>query len=172
MDDPSELAKIAKGLKSLSIAVWMLVVISLLQAVAWIVPMVAPGLYLRHTASSVSVEKPEFESWTGLSIEEKIKRSSVVLITENKIEGKKLRAVIKEIPKQLPGTTFYYTVGEEYPPLSHATEADTRYGEGSLVLLKGSPASMGESYAIYNGSIYGLGDMPTKKIREIIEQLK
>ena len=173
MDDSSQLERIAKGVKGLSIAVWCLVAISVLQIAAWVVPFVAPNFYLKHTALSPVVPKEMLESWQGLTFEEKLTRSSVVLITENKQESGKVRAIIREKLKQAPNTIFHYSVGEEYLPLSILEpKENTQYGDGSLVLLQGSPATNRESYSIYNGSIRGLGDMPLSKVREIVAAAK
>lgn len=170
MDDPSQLSKIAGGVRALTIAVWCLVAINVIQVAAWLVPMLAPEFYMRRFATASGVPSERLESWEGLALEEKLKRSTVVLITENKREGDKIKAIIKDIPKHDPDTTFHYALGDEYRPLSATIRENTTYGEGAIVLLQGSPASMRESYSIYNGSISGLGDMPLEKVYRLIEQ--
>jgi hypothetical protein len=176
MDQSPQLERIANGVRGLSVAVWCLVAINCLQVVAWIVPFVAPSFYARQMASlssSPELPKQTFESWEGLAFDEKVKRASVILITENKQEGGKIRAIIKEQIKRAPNTTFHYSVGDEYlPGTILEPKPDTRYGDGSLVLLQGSPATSHGSYAIYNGSIPGLGEMPVSKIREIVAASK
>lgn len=164
MTQPPQLDRIEKLLKSLSIAVWCLVAVNT----------IAVGLSLArrepitHFAMTSGFEVPGFESWEGLTIEQKIARSSVVLITENKLGGGKLKAVIKEVPKRARDTTFYYAVGDEYPQLTETPREHTSYGDGAIVLLAGSPATMRESYPIYRGTIAGLGDMPMEKMRELL----
>ena len=101
---------------------------------------------------------------------EKLKRSSLILVTENRRDGDKMRAYIKDIPKRTPNTTFYFKVGDEYGPLSTNIREDTRYGDGALVLLHGSPATMKESYSIYGGSIAGLDEMPLAMVYKLIAQ--
>lgn len=173
MDEVPQLQRIAKGVRGLTIAVWCLVAINVLQVGAWIVPFVAPSFYASRIASTSPDMPSKFESWEGLTFEEKVKKASVILLTENKREGTRIRAIIKEELKHAPNTTLHYSVGDEYLPVS-VTEPkkDTHYGEGSLVLLQGSPATNSESYAIHNGSIPGLGEMPVSKVRDIIAKSK
>jgi hypothetical protein len=174
MNETSQLEMIAKGVRGLSVAVWCLVVINVLQVAAWLVPFVAPTFFAKQVVSlSPDLPKPTFESWEGMTFEEKVKRASIVLITENKKEGGKIRAMIKEELKRAPNTTFHYSLGDEYLPVSITEpKENTHYGEGSVVLLQGSPATNHGSYSIFNGSIPGLGEMPVSKVREIVAASK
>ncbi len=169
METTPQMEQIAKGIRGLTVAVWCLVAINVFQVAAWVVPMFAPNFYMRHIAPSTpDAPRESSESWRGLSFEDKVNRSSIVLITEYKREAGKLRAIIKEELKHKPGATYHYAVGDEYLPLSVVPKENTYYGEGSLVLLQGSPATNRESFAIYNGSISALGDMPLSKVRQIV----
>ena len=171
MEPTPQMERIAKGIRGLTIAVWCLVAVNVFQITAGVVPMFAPNFYMRHIAPSTPVAPRElFESWEGLSFEDKVKRSSIVLVTEYKLEGGKLRAVIKEELKHKAGVTYHYAVGDEYLPLSIVPRENTTYGEGSLVLLQGSPAVNRESYSIFNGRVSALGDMPLSKVRQIVAQ--
>jgi hypothetical protein len=171
MESTPQMEQIAKGIRGLTIAIWSLVAVSLFQVAAWMVPMLAPNFYMRYIAPSTpDAPRESFENWQGLSFEDKVKRSSIVLITEYKSEGGKLRAIIKEELKRQPGTTYHYAVGDEYLPLSIVPRENTTYGEGSLVLLQGSPAVNRESYSIFNGSVSSLGEMPLSKVRKIVAQ--
>src|SRR3990172_10424213 len=165
MEPIPQLEEIAKRIRGLTVAVWILAALYGLQVAAWLVPVLAPHFYISNVAPSSGIPRESFERWEGLSCEEKVKRASIVLITEYKLEEGKLRAIIKEELKRKPGTTSHYAVGDEYLPLSIVPEKNTRYGEGSLVLLEGSPATNRESYSIYNGSVRALGEMPISKIR-------
>src|SRR3990172_689206 len=151
MEPIPQLEEIAKRIRGLTVAVWVLAALYGLQVTAWLVPVLAPHFYISNVAPSSGIPRESFESWEGLSFEEKVKRASIVLI--------------KEELKRKPGTTSHYAVGDEYLPLSIVPEKNTRYGEGSLVLLEGSPATNRESYSIYNGSVRALGEMPISKIR-------
>src|SRR5881396_1839133 len=85
MEPTPQMERIAKGIRGLTIAVWCLVAVNVFQITAWVVPMFAPNFYMRHIAPSTPVAPRElFESWEGLSFEDKVKRSStkpVLLIT-------------------------------------------------------------------------------------------
>jgi hypothetical protein len=171
MEPTPQMERIAKGIRGLTVAVWCLVAINVFQVGAWVVPMFVPNFYMRHIAPSTpDTPRESFESWQGLSFEDKVKRSSIVLITEYKLEGGKLRAIIKEELKHKAGATYHYAVGDEYLPLSMVPRENTTYGEGSLVLFQGSPAVHRESYAIYNASVSALGEMPLSKVRQIVAQ--
>src|SRR5260370_32807999 len=102
MNDTSQFEGIARGVKRLSVAVWCLVAINVFQVAAWVVPFVAPTSYMKQLASSPGVPKEMFESWERLSFAEKVKRSSLVLVTENKREDGKIRAMVKEELKRAP----------------------------------------------------------------------
>jgi hypothetical protein len=174
MDESSQLERIRKSIRGLSMAVWCLVGIMAVQTAAWLVPFVAPNLYMKYlTPTTPDMPRQSFESWDGLTFDEKVNRASVILLTENRPEGGKIRAIIREELKRKSGTTLHYSVGDEYLPASILEpKENTRYGDGSLILLQGSPAVSSGSYSIYNGSIPGLGEMPLSKVRELIAKSK
>ena len=172
MESSEKLDGIAKAIRRLTVAVWFLVAIGFIQMAAWLVPFVTSTFYMKVAGTSVGIPKEAFESWEGLSFEDKVKRASIILVTENRHESGKIRAFIKEELKRAPGTAFHYSVGDEYLPLAVVPRENTNYGDGALVFLQGSPATNRESYAIYNGSISALGEMPLPKVRQIIAQSK
>jgi hypothetical protein len=169
MNDSSQLEQIARSVRGLKIAVWVLVIVNVLQASAWIVPFLAPE-FVAGKVLSAAMPNEILESWTGLTLEEKIKRSSIIVITEYKADGGKLKAIVKEIRKLKPEAVFHYQVGDEYGPMSVTPKENTTYGDGSVVLLTGSPAKMREAYGIYGGSITGLDEMPLSKFLELVDQ--
>jgi hypothetical protein len=170
LDNPQQLEHIAKYIKGLTVAVWCLVVLNVIQVGAWMIPYLAPNFFQRHL-TSVGTSQNVLEDWQGLSFEEKVKRATVVLVTQNRQDQGTIRAIVKVILKKAPNTSFDYGVGDEYGPASISQpKADTRYGDGSLILLSGSPAIYQESYSIYGGSIPGLNEMPLTKVREIVSK--
>lgn len=172
MDNPQQLERIAKYIKWLTIAVWCLVVLNIIQVSAWMIPYLAPNFFQRHLTAAGKSPKNVLENWQGLSLKDKVKRATVVLVTENQQKQGRIRAIVKEILKKAPNTSFYYNVGDEYGPASILQpKADTRYGDGSLVLLSGSSAIYQESYPIYGGSIPGLNEMPLSKVKKIVKKL-
>ncbi len=113
------------------------------------------------------VEKPFHE----LSLDEQIKRSSVVAIAkfEAAADGKQ-KAVIKEFLKKDPSTTIYYNIGDEYPSSSYYPKDNQVYGEGVVIFFEGSPADM-RMTASYDGDrIHGLSDIPIELLRKKCSQ--
>jgi hypothetical protein len=78
MNQPSQFDRIEKLLGSLRTAVWCLVVVN---AAAVGLTFLRQAL-ITHFSMSSAVNVPGFESWEGLTIEQKIARSSVILVTE------------------------------------------------------------------------------------------
>jgi hypothetical protein len=95
-----------------------------------VVQVLAPSLLLplvstpRERAISYSAPQHDADRMEGesgpsfheLPVEEQIKRASVIALArfEPANDGRR-KAVIAEILKQDPGTTFHYSVGDEYP---------------------------------------------------------
>jgi hypothetical protein len=98
-----------------------------------------------------------------------VARSSAILLTTYQDDGNRNKAVVAEILKQNPSVTLYYSVGDEYPTLSFEKQKDRSCGEGQVVFMVGSPASMASSFSFTNGRIGGLGDMPLTKLREMVK---
>ena len=99
-----------------------------------------------------------------------VARSSVILLTSYQDDGNRNKAVVAEILKQDPNATLYYSVGDEYPMLSFDKQKDVSCGDGQVVFMVGSPASMRASFGFTSGRIGGLGDMPLSKLREMVKQ--
>ena len=75
----------------------------------------SPASTSTSTSTSTSVLQPMTPNFHELPLEEQIKHASVIALAqyEPSPDGRQ-RAIIKEILKQTPGTTFYYKVGDEY----------------------------------------------------------
>jgi hypothetical protein len=99
-----------------------------------------------------------------------VARASVILLTAYQDDGTRNKAVVAEILKQDPNVTLYYSVGDEYPILSFDKKKDMSCGDGQVVFMVGSPASMASAYGFTNGRIGGLGDMPLARLREMVKQ--
>src|SRR5574340_920827 len=123
--------RILAMLKQFSIAFWVLAIVG---AIDIAVHIFGPMPFLSNT--------PQMGAWNGQSVEAKISQSTVILLTENRQDQGKLKAVIKEILKRKDGTEFNYAVGDDFPELSITPKEQVSYGEGAVVLLAGSPAMM------------------------------
>jgi hypothetical protein len=86
MDSHDAMQKLAKRVNGLTLAVWILVAANLLMVAVWVAPAAILRFHLSQPALPGGVSKEFFESWEGLSIEEKLGRASVVLITEYRRE--------------------------------------------------------------------------------------
>jgi len=126
----------------------------------------------RNQTAPVRSRTPQFDStadfngFSALPLDQKLRRASVIVITRFKPEGDSLKAMITDIPKQRPGTTFYYSVGQEFIDASTYQQAGAEYGDGVVVFLIGNPAQTVESYSYSHDRIGGLGSMPLTQFRE------
>lgn len=93
------------------------------------------------------------------------------LLTSCEKDGNRYKAIVAEILKPEPDTILYYS-GDEYPTLSFFPKEGESCGEGQVVFLVGSPASMRSSYSFSGGRIGGLGDMPLSTLREMVKRKK
>ncbi len=69
----------------------------------------------KHALQESRFARPPF---FDLAPEEMVKESSVILLTEWRRAGNGVSLVVTEILKRRPGTTLYYSVGDEYEPPS------------------------------------------------------
>jgi hypothetical protein len=184
MNDAPNPDVLPKAIKSLTIAVWCLCVAVLGQLAFYVWGYVSsmrwaresmttktssaqPG-YSKTFRTETTPEKPFHE----MPPEEMVARASVILITSYQEDAQNYKAIVAEILKQDPNVTLYYAVGDEYPMLSFAKEKGTSCGDGQVVFMVGSPASMRSSYGFTNGRIGGLGEMPLTMLREMVKRKK
>ncbi len=106
-------------------------------------------------------------SWEGLSLQEKLQRSSAVVFAELRPDNDQLRAVATDVLVLAPGTEIHYRPGQEVPSLSQSTSGITDWGDGAVALLAGSPASIQESYSVRNGRVSGLGDISIEELKRL-----
>lgn len=174
---------LAKAIKALTIAVWCLCIVALAQLAFYVSSYIRSMRFAREMASSApsvrsglsktTWSRPENERpFHELPPEQMVARSSVILLTTYVKDGKRYKAIVAEILKQDPNVTLYYSVGDEYPTLSYFPKDGESCGEGQVVFLVGSPASMRSSYSFAGGRITGLGDMPLTTLREMIKRKK
>jgi len=182
MAEDSKPDALTRAITTLTVAVWCLCALVLAQLVfygwSYIESMRWTRQAMTTTTSSIqsgpskalrlepSQEKPFHE----LPPEEMVARSSVILLTSYQDGGSRYKAIVAEILKQDPDVTLYYSVGDEYSRLSFQKEEGTSCGDGQVVFMVGSPASMRSSYGFTNGRIGGLGDMPLTTLREMVKR--
>lgn len=180
----SEESKIlAKSLKKLTAAVWVVAFSLIGIIVLSIVPWVFPDFYMKqftssHTDSpqgheplasvrSVTVETPLLtKQFYELPIEEQIQQASQIIVAsyEEAPDGR-MKAIITDILKKDPGTVSYYDIGDEHPSSSYYPSEKSSYGDGVIIFFTDSPATMKLSMTYEGDRIRGLGDMPMALFR-------
>ena len=105
------------------------------------------------------------DDFQRLPIEKKVKAASAIVVTKNRREGGSVVEYVDEVIALQPGTKLYLRPGVKYK--EHTDSAD--YGDGSVAILRGSPATVVESYSYNDGSILGLGHMPMSSFRELAQ---
>jgi len=104
------------------------------------------------------------DKFQSLPIEGKLADASAILITRNvKRDDGSVLEQVDEVIKLRQGTVLYLVKGATYEV--HKDSAD--HGEGSVVILRGSPAAFVESYSYGDGSIQSLGHMPMTTFKEL-----
>ena len=120
---------------------------------------------------------PAQETWSLRTFEERVRQGSVVLLVEHHIQDGTVHAIVKEQLKRRAGTAFNFVPGSQFGPLTRKAETGTRYGDGALVLLVGSPAEFRESISIHDGTLSiespasgGFKDLPLSEVRRIVQR--
>jgi hypothetical protein len=193
MEDLPGSDALARAVRSLARAVWVLVVLVLVLVAysvwAWFQSMQMVRRMSRPdetritsssspyspstSASAVGGPGPHRQLSCNLPPDDLVARSSAIFLTSYQPSGKGFKAVIAEIVKLEPGTTIEYRVGEDFfePGLDNPREGSS-VGDGSVVFLEGSPAFMRCSYSFQNGRIGGLGDMRLETLRALAGKKK
>lgn len=172
--------KLGRAIRGLSLAVWVLAALTLVQTAFyayWYVfaqrqysryfPPQGTGATKRQTPSP-PVDFERESRFHDLSPEEKIRESSAILLTAWRKDGDRMKPIITEIVKKKPDVTLYFDVGDEYDPFGHSGRPmETAHGDGEVVFLTGSPAMMRSACSFSGERISCLADMPLKKLREL-----
>lgn len=113
------------------------------------------------------VQKDPEPQFHDLPIEKQIELASVIALArfEPAADGK-MKAVFTEFLKKVPGTTIYYSIGDEYPSASFYPSDAKRFGDGVVVFFVGSPADMRLSMTYTGDRIHSLGDIPLELFRK------
>ncbi len=176
MEEDPRMDSLAKAVRTLAIAVGLLAA-GVLALVAFYAFTLYQSRAFFRGASAVSTTtsrttRPagapglpaDERSFHSLPPDEKIRRSSAILLTKHERSGGRLKAVVSEILKR-PDTGFGYSVGDEFGDLSREAEEGTDYGDGDVVFFVGSGNDLRESMTYRRGRISGLGDMPLEFFR-------
>lgn len=177
MTDPAPADQTARSLRGLSVAVWVLAIILALNLVVSILALVSPAFLSKRImeivpemSSSERSSVMEYNSFHDWPIEKQIESSSVIALAKMEKSESTWKCIITEILKQKPNTQFYYKVGDEYRHGSYPVRDDTDYGDGQILFFTGSPASFRYSTTFKGDRLNGLGDMPIRELRELIQK--
>ena len=185
MDNLPNPDALARAVRSLARAVWVLAVLVALTVVystwAWIQSTRMVRNLSREGYSSMTSTTSGITPVVGgpgsfscdLPPDDLVRRASAILLTSYQPSGKGFKAIVAEIVKLDPGTTIEYKVGDEFPdPTVEHSRAVSSDLDGSVLFLEGSPASMRCGHSFHNGRIAGLGDMTLEKLRAIAGKKK
>ena len=165
--------QITRSLRRLTIAVWILAIVILLNlVVSLFAALFPPAIMKRLTALSPEFQTTEESSYAGFHdwpLEKQIAAATVIAIGRWKQEDGQLKCIIAEVLKHQKDTAFYYKVGDEYQRGSHAVTPGTDYGDGQIMFFTGSPATFRYSTSFSRERASGMGDMPLEKLREMIK---
>ena len=165
MDDQARLAKIEKSLATLKILTACVLFMNMI-ALAWIL---LPFFLLPAHVLSTETSSQEFPpSWQTLTLEQKIAKASVIVITKSKTEDGNVHGYITEVLKRAPGVHFSSQVGDEVPDQERAVKPNVVYGDGAVVFFLGSSAIPWSSSMIYGGTIPGLHDISVDELRRVV----
>lgn len=178
----SDLTALVRAVRRLTLVVWCLIVLLVVMyAVPWVSYLrfrIADGPSGPTAASDSSpalASEPEFDNdFHARPPEEKVRRATVILVTQIQREPGGHKEVIREIVKHAPNVRFYYKVGDEYERISHAPAPDCTdcEGQGQVVFLIGNPALMASSFSYRNDRIESMGGMSLADLRQMAQQGK
>ena len=178
MDENPNADALGRAVRALAIAIWCLAIGVLGVFALYAFTLYKSRAFFRgassvsatsrttHAASSPGGQADE-RPFHSLPPEEKIRRSTAILLTKHEKDGGRLKAVVTEILKR-PDAGLNYSVGDEFADLSRYVEGDADYGEGDVVFLSGSANEARESMTYRRGRISALGDMPLDVLRAMI----
>lgn len=177
MNENSTNNSVNRSIKRLTIAVWILVVVSILNlGITIVVPRCTSPIAQQTTVSVPNYSATElassFQKFKGFHdwpIDEQVSKASVIALTKWKKEEGKLKSVITEVLKIAPSTIVYYNVGDEYGHGRHPIE-NADYGDGEILFFTGSPAEFIFSTTHRNGRITGMADMPIEMLKNKIRE--
>jgi hypothetical protein len=170
----------ARSMQRLSIPLWILCVLTLVNLCISVFGFLYPWAVARRIRASLHEGAPlpcttyedqyaDFHEWP---LEKQIEKATVIAIARYEKEDGRLKCVISEILKQTPDMKFYYKVGDEYRPGSHYMKDDVTYGDGVVMFFTGSPAMMRYACSFQGDRIAGFGDMPIETLRDTIGKTK
>jgi len=106
-----------------------------------------------------------------IEIVEKIKRSSLIILTEHKGEKNHGRiSIITEILKDDSNTVFNFMIGQEFPEISKNSQMDmVSQGDGHVIFLEGNPLRWTSRLTYKDNFLLSVKGMTLTELRRFIE---
>lgn len=180
MDESPASRSIAASLRRLTLAVWIIAIVLLIQFVLTLYAYWSPGdnlAYERMVATEIEsgrqlAEARALDERDPRSLEQSLEqrlaqaRLAIVVEYESEPDGRQ-RAVIRQFLRQSPDLPTPYKVGDEYPGASYFPRAGQHRGDGAVLVLDlAAPHRMNSSVSIHGGRIPALGDITIEQLRE------
>lgn len=166
-DDQQSIRELVRAVRGLTIVVGLLLMVTAarlgLEVHGYVRSLQSEPPPLAAAASPLDSQSESFDGkpFDDLTPEERIRHSSVVLLTKCDSSGARNRSIVAEIVKRRPGTMLYYSVGDEFNQMATSKCYD------AVVFLVGSPAEMRFAHSYSDGRIGGMGGMPLSMLREL-----
>ncbi|WP_043309373.1 hypothetical protein [Pseudomonas sp. ML96] len=179
---------LAKPIRRLTIAVWVVGLALAAQLLMTLLPFLFPHFYagrvtqIAQSANATLAEHSETRTQAStppgakhspspaidfyeLPLQQKIEKASAIALIRNDIASDgTLRPIIQEFLKKAPDASITYAVGDEFekPFLRNQTS----YGDGAIVFFLGSPAKITHLIQFSGDRVLQLEDISLTQLRE------
>lgn len=155
-------------------SVWLFVLLPKL-----IIPAIPPEGVMTEPMKRISpskvaeVSQPFINHFDELTVDEKIKASSVIMVVNfERNENGSYKSTVEEILKKEKGTELYYDVGDTYEePVSYPFSGDKPIKK-AIVFMQGSLARMRYSTTFSGDRIISLGGITLDAVRNKCKEMQ
>jgi len=172
--------RLANAIRGLTFAVWGLLGLQALQALAgfwissrWEHPTgeIESRTLSPEESRQLAVPGSIDNDFSALPMKERVRLATAILVVETREVDGMHKAFVKEVLKRLPGVELHYRVGEEYVNLNHYPSASCYKctEKSTLVFLRGNPAQMRFSTTFTTANA-AVGGMSLEDIRKRAQQ--
>lgn len=115
-------------------------------------------------------EVSERLNYEDISIQEKIRLSSLIFLTKHEIRNGGVRNIIIEILKQTKFSEGKYRVGDYFHRLDSDLVSNMDYGEGEIVFFSGPGVEFARSVSYSNNALRTDNGMSLDEFRELVRE--
>ncbi|MEL7025046.1 MAG: hypothetical protein AAGL69_15025 [Pseudomonadota bacterium] len=116
---------------------------------------------------AVDVVREYSDNFNSLSIEEQVKRASVVGVALIEIDDGKIEGVVSEIFKQAVGADLDTEVGERLPALQQPYNDQLTYGDAIVFFMTGTPPAFRRGISVFDGKLVLQDGLTLEDVRRI-----